>query len=395
MASVSKRSSTGSRDKNVTDYSQPSNFLRTKITRVRGYRVFLPFRETLKPRFRDPIEGFDAVVVEITAADGTCGWGEMAPLGSFYSPAFSAGARAGVTEILPRLLGVSPLRLGEISRLLDHHLNGHCYIKSAIDMACHDLAARLIGAPLNVLLGGQQGRNVPLYESVMDGTASQMTKSALAIIAEGRQRVQVKLRGDPVEAAEKLDAVVTAVPPGAIVFGDANGSWSVFEARRFAAAAKGISFTLEQPCRDIDDCLAIRRIIDVPMVLDESVTSISDILTIKNLGVADGVTLKLSRLGGVGPTRLLRDFAANLGLMVTIEDTGGAELATAAIAHIANSFPEERRLHASSPADWVSRGIAREPVPVAEGRLTIPNGNGLGIEIQRELLGPPFIEATQ
>ena len=66
------------------------------------------------------------------------------------------------------------------------------------------------------------------------------------------------------------------------------------------------------------------------MVLDESVASLEDVLDIHRRGLADGLTLKISRLGGITKTRLIRDIAVDLGFMITVEDTGGAEVDTAA-----------------------------------------------------------------
>src|SRR4029078_2911929 len=92
----------------------------------------------------------------ITADNGLTGWGEMAPLGNFYSPAFAAGARAGVAEIATHLIGQDPRALNQIARLMDVVFKGHPYIKSALDMACWDLAARAAAAPLGAMLGGRE-----------------------------------------------------------------------------------------------------------------------------------------------------------------------------------------------------------------------------------------------
>ncbi|TIX17464.1 MAG: mandelate racemase, partial [Mesorhizobium sp.] len=75
-----------------------------KIKSIKAYHVVQPFVDgpyrMSKGRVADC---FDAVIVAITSDNGVTGWGEMAPLGNFYSAAFPAGPRAGVPEIAPHL----------------------------------------------------------------------------------------------------------------------------------------------------------------------------------------------------------------------------------------------------------------------------------------------------
>ena len=77
-----------------------------QIKTIKAYRVVQPFVDgpyrMSKGRVADC---FDAVIVAITSDSGVTGWGEMAPLGNFYSAAFPAGTRAGVVEIAPHLIG--------------------------------------------------------------------------------------------------------------------------------------------------------------------------------------------------------------------------------------------------------------------------------------------------
>ena len=105
--------------------------------------------------------------------------------------------------------------------------------------------------------------------------------------------------------------------------------------------------------------------------------------------------LKISRIGGVTKTRALRDLAVDMGFMVTVEDTGGAEIDTAAMAHLSLSTPEEHRLHAIAFHEWVTVKTAVAPPPVKGNRMGIPDGPGLGIEVLPELLGKPFLDVSE
>jgi len=86
------------------------------------------------------------------------------------------------------------------------------------------------------------------------------------------------------------------------------------------------------------------------------------------------------------------DVAFDLGFMITVEDTGGAEIDTAAMAHLSLSTPEERRLHAIAFHEWVTVRTASNKPPVTGSRMGIPDGPGLGIDVVPDLLGAPFFE---
>lgn len=364
-----------------------------KIKTIKAYRVLQPFvggaYNMSKGRSAD---AFDAVIVAMTSDSGLTGWGEMAPLGNFYSPAFASGARAGVAEIAPHLLGQDPRALAHVGRLMDTVFKGHPYIKSALDMACADLAARAAGVPLVTLLGGREGESAELYKVVTHGSVGAMAATAARIVGEGFRRLQVKVGGDVRGDIDRVQAVAGAVPKGTVLFCDANAGWTPFQARQFADATRDVDFVFEQPCTTIDECLSVRRMLDKPMVLDESVDSLDAMLDIHRKGAADGLTLKISRLGGVTKTRQIRDLAVDLGFMITVEDTGGAEIDTAAMAHLSLSTPEERRLHAIAFHEWVTVRTASNMPPVERNRMGLPDGPGLGIDVREELLGAPFLE---
>lgn len=366
-----------------------------RISTVRAYRMLQPFVEgPYKMSKGRQADAFDAVIVALGSDDGLTGWGEMGPLGTFYSPAFAAGAQAGVAEIAPHLLGQDPRGLSRIGRLMDTVFKGHPYVKSAIDMACCDLAARAAGVPLVTMLGGRESETAALYKVVTHGAANEMAERAARIVAEGCDRIQVKVGGEVRGDIERVLAVAGAVPKGTVIFCDANAGWTPFQARQFSDATRAVDYVFEQPCTTIDECLSVRRSSGKPMVLDESVVTLHDLLEIHRKGAADGVTLKISRIGGVSQTRALRDLAVDLGLMVTVEDTGGAEIDTAAMAHLSLSTPEERRLHTIAFHEWVTVKTASNAPPVIGNRMGIPAGPGLGIDVLPEVLGKPFLDLS-
>ena len=287
--------------------------------------------------------GFDSAIVALEADDGTTGWGEAAPLGAFYAEAFPEAIRAGIERLLPTTLGLDASAPGRLLDALDHAMLGQPAVKSAIDMAAWDLAARIGGQSLAAALGGRDGNAVPLYRSISQASPAAMAEAARGYVDQGYRRLQVKVGADPREDVERLKAVRDAVGDSIVLYADANGGWLLSDALRFVEASGALDYHLEQPCMAYADNRQLARRCAKPLILDEGITCLQDLLTAHNDGVISGVTLKMARLGGIGPTRLLRDVAVKLGLMVTVEDTGGSTINTAATAHLMVSTPAPLR----------------------------------------------------
>jgi L-alanine-DL-glutamate epimerase-like enolase superfamily enzyme len=361
------------------------------IASVTLYRQWQPFRDgTYRCSGGRSAEGFESTIVEIVARDGTAGYGEMAPLGSFYDPAFAEGARAAMRELAPRLIGEPAAGIDSLNRRMDLLLKGHPYAKSAIDMALWDLAGRRSGLSLATMTGGAEGADVPLYRSLAQESPDAMAARARKYVAEGYRRLQVKVGLDVREDVERLQAVRDAVPADTVLFCDANGSWGTAQTRQFLLATRSIDYALEQPCATYDENLAIRQACDRPLILDETIDGVDILLRAIADGLVDGITVKLARVGGVTKARLMRDIAIAKNLRVTIEDTGGAEIDTAAYSGLMLSTPEGLRQHTVDFHNWVTVSNAKADFRIANGRMALPAGPGLGVDVDTAVFGEPF-----
>ena len=363
-----------------------------RILAITGYRLDQPFRDGpyVCSGGRSAL-GFDSLVVAIETDAGITGWGEMAPLGAFYDPAFAAGARAAFGELAPALLGSDPAQLTALARRMEHLMKGHPYAKSAIDMACWDILGKAAGLPLAELLGGRFGTHVDLYRSVSQDHPDKMVARARKYVAEGYRRIQVKVGLDPDEDIDRIRAVRAAVGGDIVLFADANGGWSTLQARRFLRATRDLDYAMEQPCATYAECRMLRGDCDRPLILDESIDSLAALVQAHADRVADGITIKIARVGGVGRARLIRDVAVDLGIAVTVEDTGGAEIDTAAMIHLSLSTPEALRLHTVDFNNWVTHHNATGVPASSAGRITMGQAPGLGVEPLVENLGEPFL----
>ena len=126
--------------------------------------------------------GFDSTLVRVQTDAGLCGWGEYAPLGSFYDPAFVGGAREGLRLLAPLLLGADPQSTSTLVRRMDLHLNGHPYAKSALDMACHDIAAQAAGLPLITSLQTSDATLALLRRTLADTIADPVNAATCAAL---------------------------------------------------------------------------------------------------------------------------------------------------------------------------------------------------------------------
>ena len=365
------------------------------IASISLFRQWQPFRDgTYRCSGGRSAEGFDSTIVEIVARDGTAGYGEMAPLGSFYDPAFAQGARAAMRELAPRLIGEPAAGIDALNRRMDLLLKGHPYAKSAIDMALWDLAGRQSGLSLATMTGGAEGASIALYRSIAQETPDAMAARAQKYIAEGYRRLQVKVGLDVREDIERLEAVRAAIPSDTVIFCDANASWGTTETRQFLLATRSIDYALEQPCATYEENLAIRRGCDRPLILDETIDSVDTLLRALADSLVDGITIKLARVGGLSKARLIRDIAAARNLKITIEDTGGAQIDTAAYSGLMLSTPEGLRQHTVDFHNWVTVSNARAEFRIADGRMTLPDGPGLGVEVDPTALGEPIFSCS-
>ena len=338
------------------------------------------------------IVSLPSTVVRITADDGTQGFGETCPLGPAYLPAHPRGARAALHELAPALLGLDPCETAIVNDALDAALLGHAYAKSAVDVACWDLLGKAGGLSVTTLLGGRRQESYPLYIAVPLGPAAEMAAYVEARRAEGIHHFQLKLGADPHDDAARVRAVLAATTGEDIVIADANGGWRMQEAVVAARLLEGLDRVyFEQPCPTLEECLYVRQRTTLPMVLDEVITDAGAFLRALQAGGMEAINLKISKLGGLTRARQIRELAETLGIRLTIEDTWGGDLVTAAVSHLAASTRPEALFTVSFMNDWTNEHIAGYEPRSRGGIGAAPRGPGLGVEVDVEMLGAPLM----
>lgn len=361
-----------------------------KILEIRVYQVDLPLVEG-RYTWSDGrhVEVFDSTVVEIITDSDFVGYGEVCPLGPFYLPAFGAGARAGIGELAQHLIGLDPTALGPINVVMDTALLGHPYTKSAIDMACWDLFGKSSGKPLCDLMGGKHGESVKLYRAISQRSAEEMAENVAQYRDEGYRRFQLKVGGDPQEDIARIHAASKVLQAGETLVADANGGWRVDDAAKVVNAVSGVDVYIEQPCLSYDHCLATRRRTGLPFILDECIDGIETLLRAHQDNAMDAINLKISKVGGLSKARLMRDLCVALQIPMTIEDSWGGDIITAAIAHLAHSTPERYRFSSTDFNSYVTVSNASGAPQRQDGCMVAGFGPGLGITPDFDSLGSP------
>ena len=361
-----------------------------KISKIKVWQVDLPLHEgDYKWSGGKSVTTFDSTVVGIETDQGVSGFGEVCPLGPVYLPSYAKGVRIGIEELGPSLIGENPLQLEKLNRRMDQVMKGHPYVKSALDMACWDLLGKATGLPVSALLGGAYGEDFVLYRAISQERPEEMAQKVADYRTEGYRRFQLKVGGDPDTDIERIRQVSSQLQPGDKLVADANTGWLRHEAMRVVHAIQDLDVYVEQPCLRYEDCLSVRKHTDLPFVLDEVVDGIPEILRASHDLAMDVVNVKISKFGGLTRAKQARDLCVSLGIAMTLEDTWGGDIVTAAISHLAHSTPPEFLFTATDFNSYVTQPLAEGAPQRVKGRMASSENPGLGIDPMMDVLGTP------
>lgn len=366
-----------------------------KITRIAAYQVDLPLVEgNYAWSEGKSVTTFDSTVVRVETDSGIVGHGEVCPLGPVYLPAYANGVRTGLAEIGPQLIGQDPTRLAPLNRRMDYLLKGHPYVKSGIDIACWDILGQVAGLPVCELLGGRFGEDHVLYRAISQESPEQMAAKVAGYRAEGYRRFQLKVGGQAADDIARIRAVAEVLEPGDKLIADANTGWLPHDALRVVNAVRDVDVYIEQPCATYEECSVIRAKTSLPFVLDEVIDGHDMLVRCIADRAADAVNIKISKFGGLTKAKLARDLAVSQGLVVTIEDSWGGDIVTAAISHLAHSTPTEHLFTSTDFNSYVTTSIAEGAPKRVDGRMKASDQPGLGIQPRMDILGKPVVDIS-
>jgi cis-L-3-hydroxyproline dehydratase len=230
-----------------------------------------------------------------------------------------------------------------------------------------------------------------LYRAISQESPQAMAQRVGGYRQEGYRRFQLKVGGDPNVDIERIHAVAEQLEPGDKLIADANTGWLMHEALRVVRAVRAVDVYIEQPCATYEECLTVRRHTDHPFVLDESIDGLDVLLRGRADSAMDVVNIKISKFGGLTKARQARDLCASLGIAMTIEDSWGGDIVTAAIAHLAHSTPTELLFTSTDFNSYVTVSFADGAPQRKQGRLAASTRPGLGTEPRTDVLGEAVV----
>lgn len=324
----------------------------------------------------------ESLVVEIVDADGRSGFGE-APQVWQVTGASIAGSQACVEEMMaPLLIGGDPDDYAGLARATAKAVVANESAKCAVDVALHDLAARRLGIPLVRLLGGS-ALTVPTDVTIAAGEADALAQAARDRQAEGFTVLKLKVGTDAAGDVARVRAVCDAAAPGTIVRLDANQGWTPREAVAVINQLEGLPIELvEQPVRreDLDGLAYVTARTSIPILADESVFGVRELVEVIRRGAADMVNVKLAKSGGLTAARTLLELARAHGMGTCVGSMMETQVGVAAAASLVAAI-STTQVSDLDAAWWLASSPVKGGVTYAKGTVTLPAEPGLGVHL--------------
>ena len=327
---------------------------------------------------RGRLERRELVMVRLRTREGVEGLGETVALSLRGGPSTGEIERQIRERAVPRLLGTAvqadpPGWTSAVWRGLSREA------ATALDTARLDLASKLVDQPMWRLIGAPRAEPVPCNATLVAGDPDNVAADARRWAERGFATFKLKV-GVPGDV-EQVEAVRAAVGPEARIRIDANGVWSPQQAVERLAAMEPFGIELaEQPAANLEELAFVRARTAIPIAADESIASVDDARRARELGSCQLATVKLAKVGGIGPARSI---AAALPVYLSSALDGPVGLAAAA--HLAQALPSDGHArglaHGLATQLLFADTVASVECEVREGMLHLPDGPGLGVEI--------------
>jgi L-alanine-DL-glutamate epimerase-like enolase superfamily enzyme len=373
-----------------------------KIERIETFRVGLPVRRHHTWAGNYAGVGRDYVIIKLHVEGGIYGVGEAQVLKDWGGEYQTRSGEAPETTVVaikellePVIRGEDVRRIDHVHAKMDRYLKGHPYAKAAIDVAMHDALGKILNVPVYQLLGGLVRREIPLAHSLGLMPIDDAVDEALAVVDEGITTLKVKVGIDPERDVEIIRRLRRALGPKPRLRVDANQGY-----REWKTAVRVIRqmqeydiWYMEQPVEGLEQMARVAQAVDVPIMADESAWSARDVLRLVEWKAAEMLSVYYTKPGGLAPAKKLLALAETAGLRCDINGSAEMGVGNAANLHLAassNAIDLPGTIPVTSTAEIVRTRIAghkymddviRTPFEYKDGHLIVPDGPGLGIEI--------------
>ncbi|OWV98791.1 mandelate racemase/muconate lactonizing enzyme family protein [Rhizobium sp. R693] len=339
------------------------------------------------------------VLVEIECDDGTIGWGEC------LGPA--AANAAVVATYAPHLIGKDPRETAKLWAVLYNLLRDQgqrgltVTALSGIDIALWDIKGKHYDAPVSVLLGGRWREGVRAYATGsfkrdgVDRVSDNATEMAQRR-AEGFHACKIKIGFGVEEDLRVIRAVRDAIGSEMRLMIDANHGYTVAEAVRLGKAAAEYDIDwFEEPVlpEQLSAYCEVRSRQPIPVAGGETWYGRWGMWQAMSAGAVDILQPDICGCGGLSEAAKIADMATLNGVRVVPHVWGTGVQIAAALQFIAAMVPDPVRASPVEPIMEFDRthnpfrqAVLQRPIEAVDGVVSIPEGPGLGIEINRDAL---------
>jgi L-alanine-DL-glutamate epimerase-like enolase superfamily enzyme len=364
---------------------------KAKIDRIDLFPVVYPTEGYFK-FFGGPggSAGRAAVIIKITADNGTVGWGQAVPLPKWSYETLETSVIALREYYAPGLIGRDPTDIEGAHSEMDKAIapgfsTGMPISRAGIDIALHDLAAKLRGQSIAKMWGKSDGATIPLSWTVNVTDIADVGR----VVDEGKKRgcrhFNIKV-APAIDFDVALAREVRRLAPEAFLWADANGGYdpetALKAARRLAEAGVDV---LESPLRPnrISGYRALKQQGALPILMDEGVVSPTDLEEFIKLGMLDGVAMKPARCGGLASCRRQIEICLDHNLLWLGSGLTDPDISLAASLCLYGAFGLKKPAALNGP-QFLTADVLKKPLRIENGFAYIPSGPGLGIEVEED-----------
>ena len=363
-----------------------------KITGIEVYPLLAKFKKPFS--FSGGITRISSknIIIKITTSDGVTGIGEACPV-----PGMSGETDVSICKVIkqyfePALIGKNPLDFAVLTNQLEKLLGGNVVAKAGINIALYDLVGKMLNVPIYTLLGGKFRDYIDINGSVGMGTAAEMLATSEEQMAEsGAHYLKLYCGRDNINKdVKKLKEIIKGIDGRAEVFLDVNQQWSTKEAiRAIRMLEEDVEILLvEQPTPkwDLEGLRLVTESVNTPIAADEAVFSIQDISLLALNRSVDLITVYAQKPGGILRGHEAIKLSNAMGLDCFMGSYIELGVGTSATAHLAASIPVLKYPCYMYGQFKYQQDVLAEPFDIKDGKFKVPDGPGLGIELDEEKL---------
>ncbi|MGH2550259.1 MAG: enolase C-terminal domain-like protein [Thermomicrobiales bacterium] len=367
-----------------------------KIVDIRATTVTVPLEAPLRHSNGAHWGRFVRTIVEVETDDGLIGLGEMGGGGE--------SAEAAFRGLLPYLKGHDPFQLEalrfKIANPTASLYNNRTQLLAAIEFACLDLCGKKLGEPVYNLLGGKLHDEVEFasylfyrYNNPITGSGEVRTPEQLVAHAtELREQYGFtthKLKGGvfhPDVEVEGFRALAEAFPQDAVRF-DPNGALSVEQAIRFGQAIEDLrNDYFEDPAWGLNGMRRVRSMVRIPTATNTVVVNFEQLAAnVLDLAV-DVILLDTTFWGGIRPCIKAAGVCETFQLGVAVHSSGELGIQLSTMLHLGAVIPNLTLAADAHYHHLVDDIIVGGKMEYRDGKIAVPTGPGLGVELDREKL---------